>query len=86
MVTEKSGQTGEKIELAYYGRIEAPYCAAYVHFNKKLGTILGFNKEIPAEVAHTVTMQATAMAPVSISEADCPQRLWSTSARSPWRP
>ena len=54
MVTEKSGQTGEKIELAYYGRIEAPYCAAYVHFNKKL------------------TMQATAMAPVSISEADCP--------------
>ena len=72
MVTEKSGQTGEKIELAYYARIEAPYCAAYVHFNKKLGTILGFNKEIPAEVAHTVAMQATAMAPVSISEADCP--------------
>ena len=32
MVTEKSGQTGEKIELAYYARIEAPYCAAYVHF------------------------------------------------------
>ena len=84
MVTEKSGQTGEKIELAYYARIEAPYCAAYVHFNKKLGTILGFNKEVPAEVAHTVAMQATAMAPVSISEA--PQRLWSTSVRSPWRP
>ena len=72
MVTEKSGQTGEKVEMAYYARIEAPYCHSYVHFNKKLGTILGFNKEIPAEVAHTVTMQATAMAPVSISEADCP--------------
>ncbi len=72
MVTEKSGQTGEKIELAYYARIEAPYCAAYVHFNKKLGTILGFNKAVPEEVAHTVAMQATAMAPVSISEADCP--------------
>ncbi len=71
MVTEKSGQTGEKIELAY-ARIEAPYCAGYVHFNKKLGTILGFNMEVPAEVAHTVAMQATAMAPISISEADCP--------------
>ena len=71
MVTEKSGQTGEKIELAYY-RIEAPYCAAYVHFNKKLGTILGFNKEVPEEVAHTVAMQATAMAPISIDVADCP--------------
>ena len=71
LVTEKSGQTGEKIELAYY-RIEAPYCAAYVHFNKKLGTILGFNKEVPEEVAHTVAMQATAMAPISIDVADCP--------------
>ncbi len=72
MVTEKSGQTGEKIELAYYARIEAAYCAAYVHFNKKLGTILGFNQEVPAEVAHTVAMQATAMAPISINETDCP--------------
>ena len=72
MVTEKSGQTGEKIELAYYARIEAAYCTAYVHFNKKLGTILGFNKEIAEEVAHKVAMQATAMAPVSIDVADCP--------------
>ena len=72
MVTEKSGQTGEKIELAYYARIEAPFCDAYVHFNKKLGTILGFNKEVPAEVAHAVAMQATAMAPVSIDVDDCP--------------
>ena len=40
--------------------IRDSYCAAYVHFNKKLGTILGFNKEVPAEVAHTVAMQATA--------------------------
>ncbi len=72
MVTEKSGQTGEKVELAYYGRIEAPYCNAYVHFNKKLGTILGFNKEVSEEIAHTIAMQATAMAPISIDENDCP--------------
>jgi elongation factor Ts len=72
MVTEKSGQTGEKVELAYYGRIEAPYCHAYVHFNKKLGTILGFNKEVVEEVAHAVAMQATAMAPIAIDVADCP--------------
>ena len=72
MVTEKSGQTGEKVELAYYGRVEAPYCNAYVHFNKKLGTILGFNKEVSESVAHTIAMQATAMAPISIDENDCP--------------
>ena len=72
MVTEKSGQTGEKCEWAYYARIEAPYCCAYVHFNKKLGTVLGFNKEVSEEVAKSIAMQATAMAPISIDENDCP--------------
>ena len=72
MVTEKSGQTGEKVEIAFYARIEAPYCVAYVHFNKKLGTVLGFNKVVDDEVARKVAMQATAMAPISIDENDCP--------------
>jgi len=72
LVTEKSGQTGEKCELAYYARIEAAYVNAYVHFNKKLGTILGFNKEISEEVAKQIAMQATAMAPISIDVDDCP--------------
>lgn len=70
LVTQKSGQTGEKVELPFYGRIEAPYCAEYVHTNHKLGSLVGFNKEIDAEVAHDVVMQATAMAPVAIDEAD----------------
>ena len=72
MVTEKSGQTGEKVELAYYAKVEAPYIHAYVHFNKKLGSILGFNKEVSEEVAHAIAMQATAMAPISIDVDDCP--------------
>jgi elongation factor Ts len=72
MVTEKSGQTGEKIELTYYAKIEAELCASYVHMNNKLGTLVGFNAQIPAEVAHDVAMQAAAMAPISISKEDCP--------------
>lgn len=75
MVTEKSGQTGEKCELACYERIEAPFVAQYVHFNKKLGTILGFNKAVSEELAHEICMQATAMAPVSISADDCPKEV-----------
>ncbi|MDR2936564.1 MAG: translation elongation factor Ts [Rikenellaceae bacterium] len=71
-VTERSGQTGEKIELVYYARIEAAQCTAYVHMNNKLGTLIGFNAEIPADVAKDVAMQAAAMAPVSISKDDCP--------------
>ena len=75
MVTEKSGQTGEKVEIAYYARIEAPYCVAYVHFNKKLGTLLGFNKEVSEEIARQIAMQATAMAPLSIDVEDCPAEI-----------
>ncbi|MFI3289602.1 MAG: translation elongation factor Ts [Rikenellaceae bacterium] len=71
ITTEKTAQTGEKIELPFYARVEAPYCVAYVHFNKKLGTVLGFNKEIDATVARQIAMQATAMAPIAISAADC---------------
>jgi elongation factor Ts len=72
VVTEKSGQTGEKVELPFYARVEAPFIDAYVHTNKKLGSMVGFSKAIPAEVAHDVCMQATAMAPVSIDESDVP--------------
>ncbi|MEG0033339.1 MAG: translation elongation factor Ts [Mucinivorans sp.] len=69
--TQLSGKTGEKIELAYYGRIEAPMCVTYIHTNNKLGALIGFNKEVTHELAKDVAMQAAAMAPVSISEADC---------------
>ncbi len=72
MVTDKSGQTGEKVELPFYARVEAPFVDAYVHTNRKLGSMVGFNKAVPVEVAHDVCMQATAMAPVSISENDVP--------------
>ncbi|MCL2561990.1 MAG: translation elongation factor Ts [Rikenellaceae bacterium] len=69
-VAEKSGQTGEKVELPYYGRIEAPMVITYVHSNRKLGAMVGFNREIPRDNAYDVVMQAAAMAPVSISETD----------------
>lgn len=71
IVTEKSGQTGEKVELAYYVKIEAPMCVTYIHMNSKLGTLIGFNKDIDKEVAKDVAMQAAAMAPVSIDKTDC---------------
>lgn len=75
LVTEKTGQTGEKCEIPFYARIEAAYCAQYVHFNGKLGSLIGFNKVVPEQLAHDVCMQATAMAPVAISAADCPAEM-----------
>ncbi|MEG1634459.1 MAG: translation elongation factor Ts [Rikenellaceae bacterium] len=72
LVIEKSGKTGEKVELPFYAKIEAEEVAAYIHTNKKLGTLVGFNTTVGAEVAKDVAMQAAAMAPISISREDCP--------------
>lgn len=71
IVTEKSGQTGEKVEVAFYARVEAPYVVSYIHSNNKLGTLLGYNMVISEEIARDIAMQATAMAPIAIDEADC---------------
>lgn len=73
--TELSGKTGEKVEIAFYGKIEAPMCVTYIHTNNKLGTLVGFNKEVSAELAKDVAMQAAAMAPVAISADDCPKEI-----------
>lgn len=72
MVTEKSGQTGEKIEIAFYAKIEAAFISSYVHFNGKLGTLIGFNEVVSEEVGKNVAMQAATMAPIAIDKADCP--------------
>ncbi len=74
-ITEKSGQTGEKVELPFYARVEAAMCHCYVHTNKKLGTLIGFNAEVSETLAHDVAMQATAMAPIAIDKEDCPADL-----------
>ncbi|MCQ2135217.1 MAG: translation elongation factor Ts [Bacteroidales bacterium] len=71
-ISAQTGKTGEKHQLAYYASLEAPFIADYVHFNNKLGAIVAFSKEIPANVAKGIAQQVTAMNPVSISAADCP--------------
>lgn len=77
--TALSGKTGEKVEIAFYGKIEAPLCATYIHSNNKLGTLVGFSvTDVPTDVAHDIAMQAAAMAPVSISEDDCPKEVLET--------
>ena len=71
-ITNQAGKTGEKHVLAYYGAIEAPFVTEYVHFNHKLGAIVGFNKAIPADVARGIAMQVASMNPVAVDEASVP--------------
>ena len=66
-ITNQAGKTGEKHMLAYYGSLEAPFVAEYVHFNGKLGAIVAFNKEVPADIARGIAMQVTSMNPVAVN-------------------
>lgn len=81
LVTEQTGVIGEKLELAYYDKIEAPSVIAYNHFGNNLATLVGFSKEPQEQVAKDVAMQVAAMSPVSVSENDVPAETIETEKR-----
>jgi elongation factor Ts len=69
VITTQSGTIGEKLELAYFGSIEAEKVQAYNHIGNNLATLVGFNKaDVQEQVAKDVAMQIAAMAPVAIDE------------------
>lgn len=72
-VTNLSGITGEKMELADYETLEGEQIAAYNHQNKNfLCTLVALNKAVADEIGHGVAMQVAAMNPRSVSQADYP--------------
>ena len=71
LITDRSGITGEKMELGYYESLSAPATVAYIHPGNKLATIVGFNlPEVDNQVAKDVAMQVAAMNPISVSRND----------------
>ena len=73
-VTEQTGKTGEKHQIAGYEVVEAPYIVAYTHnVTGKLAALVGFNKEFDAQVAKGVAMQVASMNPVAVSAESVPQ-------------
>ena len=69
-IGEQTGIIGEKLELAFYGKIEAEATAAYVHPGNKLATVVGFNQAADASVMRDVAMQTAAMAPIAVDKTD----------------
>ena len=66
-VTERSGVTGEKMELSDYVYIAAPKVDAYIHFGNKLCAIVAADSEdADTEVLHGVSMQVASMAPIAL--------------------
>lgn len=75
LIAERSGITGEKMELAYFDKIEAPQVSAYIHMGNKLATIVGLNKVVDTSVGFNVAMQIAAMNPVAVDKDFVPQNV-----------
>jgi len=70
-IVEYIGVIGEKIELSFYDKIEAPYVQAYVHPGNKLASLVGFSKAgLDLQFYKDIAMQVAAMNPVAIDKED----------------
>ncbi len=72
-VTQRSGITGEKMELDGYNFIEGDNIYSYNHQGKNiLCTLVQLNKDYE-EQGHNITLQVASMNPVALDEASVPQ-------------
>jgi elongation factor Ts len=71
LINDKLASIGEKIGIARFERIEAPYVASYIHGAYRMGVLVGLSKEAP-EAGKDVAMQIAAMNPVAVDAASVP--------------
>jgi elongation factor Ts len=70
-VVELLGVIGEKLDLSYYQKVDAPHVQAYVHPGNRLATLVGFSKaDVDLQVYKDVAMQVAAMNPVAVDKDD----------------
>ena len=68
-VVDRSGITGEKMELDGYMMVEGAETVVYNHMNRNgLCTIVAFNKKVDEQIGKQVAMQIAAMNPIAIDE------------------
>ncbi len=71
MINDKLASIGEKIEVARFERVDAPYVASYIHGANRMGVLVGFNKTAE-EAGKDVAMQIAAMNPLAVDPAAVP--------------
>ena len=75
-VTERSGVTGEKMELSDYAFLRAPKVDAYNHLGNKLSSIVAVAEaNADQETVHGISMQVAAMAPIAIDADHVPAEI-----------
>lgn len=71
MINDKLAAIGEKIGIAKFERIEAPYVASYIHGAYRMGVLVGLSAEA-AEAGKDVAMQIAAMNPLAVDANSIP--------------
>lgn len=67
VVTERSGVTGEKMELSDYVFLAAPKVDAYNHLGNKLSALVGADSaDADQTTVHGISMQVASMAPIAL--------------------
>lgn len=79
LVTDRSGITGEKMELDFFESVQGGSTAAYIHPGNKLATLVSFSETgIDMQVMRDVAMQVAAMNPVSLNRDSVPAKVIET--------
>ena len=74
-IINQTGVIGEKVELAYYDKVEGESVATYIHMGNKLASIAGFNKAVDENVGKDVVMQIAAMSPIALDKDQVSQQV-----------
>ena len=75
-VVEQVGIIGEKLDLSFYGKIEAETVIPYIHPGNKLATIVGFNQTgVEHQLGKDIAMQVAAMNPVAVDRESVPSHV-----------
>jgi elongation factor Ts len=71
MINDKLASIGEKIGVAKFERIEAPYVASYIHGAYRMGVLVGLTAEA-TEAGKDIAMQIAAMNPLAVDAESIP--------------
>jgi len=71
LINDKLAAIGEKIGIARFERVEAPYVASYIHGTNRMGVLVALNK-VATEAGKDVAMQIAAMNPLAVDADSVP--------------
>ena len=81
-VTQRSGITGEKMELDGYNVLEGENVEVYDHMGKHTLCTMVQTSKAAAEIGHKIAMQVAAMKPVALNAESVPQEILDTEYKT----